>query len=121
MVEAQQLAWVHKNRQKKSRGRLVGDLMQRLAQRVSTQGESGSKELASIITGTVDQEFLAHCRLAEIARRKLVVNVDQAALVYAMRQRWGEALRKALLAGSKGTVTDLTFKYGKTGMALSGR
>jgi hypothetical protein len=121
MVESRQLVWVHKNRRKKGRGRLVGDLMQTLVQRVSSEGEPGSKELASIITDTVDQEFLAHCRLAEIARRTLVINVDPAALVYSMRQRWGEVLRKALLAGCRGTVTNVTFKYGRTGMALSGR
>jgi len=119
MVDVQQLVWVHQNRQRRTRGRHVGELMGALARRVSTEEGFCSLELVSIIRDTVDEEFLCHCRLAGVSRRTVVINVDLAPLIYSMRQRWSGILDQALTTRRRGRIaTNVVFAYGKAGTAL---
>lgn len=114
------LWWVQKNRTKKARGRRVGDVLGVLARGPQLSVSDAPQVAASVVGRLVDQEFMSHCRIASLSGGTMVINVDEAALVYAMRMRWLDTLRSALpIRGTQPVVTGVVFRYGKTGVAIS--
>ncbi len=114
------LGWVQQNRAKKTRCRRAGDVLGVLARGAQLSVSDAPQLAASIVACLVDREFMSHCRIASLSGRTMVINVDEAALVYAMRMRWLDTLRSALpIRGTQPVVTEVEFRHGKTGVAIS--
>ena len=118
MADRQSLDWVHRNRTRSDRANSAGAVLEALSRRL-TCGELS--DAASKLAGLVDAEFRGHCRIASLVRGKLVINVDEAPLVYSLRLRWGSLIEREL-RGVRfgGSVTRVVFEYGKTGVRISG-
>jgi len=120
MSSGSQLAWVQRNRCRKG-GRnktlqaLIGNLVENLTEEDWRQAQTVARRVAS----HVDQSFRSHCRVAGWEGNKLVVMVDHASLVAAMRTRWSRPLLDRLRPGIHGRFVErILFKYGNTGAEI---
>ncbi|MFQ5590601.1 MAG: DciA family protein [Phycisphaerae bacterium] len=113
------LAWVQRNRVRRgcSRERRLGYLAASVARGLHLAGDELAPTAASIIAEVVDEEFKAHCRLASVHNGRIVINVDQPALVYHMRMRWLELLTAAFSADKAArSIVRVVFEYGEGGV-----
>lgn len=120
MSSGSRLAWVQRNRCRKDRRNktlqaLIGDLAENLIEKDWRQAQ----EVAQHVASHVDQAFRSHCRVMGWEGNKLVVMVDHASLVAAMRTRWSRPLLDGLQPGINGRrVERILFKYGNTGAEI---
>ena len=112
------LEWVRRNRAKTDRARPVGGAVERLVGQIGGKGTIAACSAAEAIADAVDDEFRTHCRVFVADGRRLIINVDHAALVYPMRIRWLSPLRKAL---SRSRLPDaIAFEFGNAGVSVPG-
>lgn len=112
MNQDTQLEWVQRNRSRKSRVQPLGVWAERVVSQVDADGLTAARSMAHALSPLVDEQFREHCRVARVGRRRVIIHVDDPALVYQMRMRWVPALRSARRIGS------LWFEFGTSGVTL---
>ena len=116
-----QLERIQRNRAKTSRARTAGSLVKDLAEHAYHLGVGPAAEAAERLELLVDDGFRSHCRIAEARGGRLLIHVDQAELVYPLRVRWQETLRRALPTLCPGRrIRRVVFEYGRAGLRLAG-
>ncbi len=75
---------------------------------------------AAALAPLVDESFRAHCRVARAAEGRVIIQVDAAALVAGMRQRWVGVVREGMKAVDHRLATGtVVFEYGRSGVEVS--
>ena len=113
-----QLRWVQRNRLCRDRTQQVGERVYQLARELEAGGRARARGLARVITTIVDQEFCRHCRITVAGSNTVLVNVDDAAMVYVMRARWLAPLQRAY--AHRGDVSRIAFRLGTEGVPVAG-
>lgn len=117
MDRGRQLEWIQRNRGTRDYVRSIGTLSRQLTGRI----EPGDVvvEIAAGIAELVDEEFRCHCRVGAARGATVVIRVDEASLIYAMRLQWRARLGEALLARSTGRrVHRIVFEFGNRGVCI---
>jgi len=119
MTAQKKLEWTQENhRRDDGRQVPIGTLVRRLADHLLRDDES--RRRASLVADRItDEAFRSHCRISGIRGRTVVVSVDNASLVAAMRGQWLRQLLTAFQSGLAGKPIDrVRFEYGKTGASI---
>ncbi|MCH8147856.1 MAG: DUF721 domain-containing protein [Planctomycetes bacterium] len=116
-MTAQKLKWTQENcRRDDFRQVPVGTLVRRLAEDLQGREEEDRRRAARAAARITDDSFRSHCRIGGIRGRTVVVTVDNAGLVAAMRGQWLRPLLAALEGGLPGKpINRIVFEYGKSG------
>ncbi len=112
MTFRKQLFWVQENRSTPNSPRQAGNILQELAYRVCRRKGPSATEIASAVSGLINDEFHKHCRIAKVRGQRLGVEVDAPTLAYPMRLRWSAPLLEILRTVKVYppiTVVDFTF------------
>jgi len=119
MNERHKLEWVQKNRTRTERVQLAGALIGKAVARLSAAGDRGAAAIAKMIESDVDDTFRRHCRVVGTRGGALVIHVDEAGLLYPMRQRWSGVLGEvfALRCGGRANVR-IRFELGNAGVPV---
>lgn len=113
------LEWVAKNRTRRDRTRRAGDLMGAIIESGKRPDDEIIPRVVELLAVCVDDEFRAHCRIAEFRGGLLRVHVDAPTLVSAMRGRWRTRICSALKGGRPGfALRDVFFTFGRDGAAV---
>ena len=112
MTYRKQLFWVQENRRTPRSPRQAGNILQELAHWVCHRKGPSVTEIASAVSGLIDEEFHKHCRIVDVRGQRLSVEVDAPTLAYPMRLRWSAPLLEILRtvkASPPIAVVDFTF------------
>ncbi len=114
------LKWIQANRRTKDRMQRAFVPIQRLTENMlSGAGVEAARQAALVVADIVDDEFRVHCRLWSAGRGTLIVQVDNPALVCAMRLRWSGPLNEGLSTVKTGRLTGgIVFCYGEAGIRI---
>ena len=116
-MTARKLKWTQENRRRDDRRQvLVGTLVRRLADSLKGDDEEDRRRAAQVVARVTDDSFRSHCRIGGIRGRTVVVIVDNAGLVAAMRGQWLRPLLTAFQGGLRGKpINRIVFEYGNSG------
>lgn len=118
MDASEQLQWVIHNRKRRRPPQRIGGAVAKLVDSLHESDEQRSK-LADTISVLVDDDFRAHCRVAEVLSGELLLHVDRATLVSVMVRRWASELTRALAARSDPPrIRAVRFAFGEAGVAI---
>ena len=113
----EKLKWTQENRRCDDRRQVpVGTLVRRLAEGLQGDDDESRRRAARSAARITDDVFRSHCRIGGIRGRTVVVTVDSAGLVAAMRGQWLRPLLTAFQSGLPGKpINRILFEYGKFG------
>lgn len=116
-MTAKKLKWTQENRQRDDFRQVpVGTLVRRLAEGLQGRDEEDLRRAARAAARITDDSFRSHCRIGGIRGRTVVVTVDNAGLVAAMRGQWLRPLLAAWEGGLPGKpINRIVFEYGTSG------
>ncbi len=117
MTAQKKLKWTQENRRRDDGRQVpVGTLVRRLADGLQGDDEEGRRRAAHAAGRITDDVFRSHCRIGCIRDRTVVVTVDNASLVAAMRGQWLRPLLTAFQSGLPGKpINRILFEYGNSG------
>ena len=116
-MTARKLKWTQENRRRDDRRQVsVGTLVRRIADDLQGEDEEDRRRAAQAAARVTDDSFRSHCRIGGIRGRTVVVTVDNAGLVAAMRGQWLRPLLTAFQGGLRGKpINRIVFEYGNSG------
>ncbi len=116
-MTARKLKWTQENRRRDDRRQVpVGTLVRRLADGLQGDDEQDRRHAAKAVARVTDDSFRSHCRIGGVRGQTVVVTVDHAGLVAAMRGQWLRPLLAAFQGGLRGKpINRIVFEYGNSG------
>lgn len=108
-----QLAWIQRNRSRRSGITCVGDLLTRLVKDAEVGRDCTLDTIVSVLAACTDEEFWRCCRIGCLQQGRLTIHVDQPAMVYYMRAKWLPMLRKRLLSLPTRPIKNISFAWGR--------
>ncbi len=119
-MTARKLKWTQENRRRDDRRQVpVGTLVRRLADSLQGDDEEDRRCAAQAAARVTDNLFRSHCRISGIRGRTVVVTVDNAGLVAAMRGQWVRPLLTAFQGGlRRKPINRIVFEYGNSGVDI---
>lgn len=115
-----QLKWTQENRYRPDRRQVqVGALVRLIADGLQGDDEQDRRRAAQAVARVTDDSFRSHCRIGGVRGRTIVVNVNNAGLVAAMRGQWLRPLLTAFQGGLRGKpINRILFEYGNSGVDI---
>ncbi len=116
------LPWVKANRAREDSGRRVGPVLVRVLESLAVAGAERLDAVVERLDGAVDEEFRRHCRIGFLDAATLMIQVDSASLVYAMRARWLSRVQQtAAELRTSPRIRRIVFAEGRDGVRLKPR
>ena len=116
--DPQRLRWLQANQPRRRPPRAIKEPVADLVRQLAESGAAVA-ETADRLALLVDEEFRRHARLASIDAGQLLIQVDRADLVFALRRRWQERIRAALpQLCPRRSMSRVVFAFGTTGTRL---
>ena len=116
-MTARKLKWTQENRRRRDYRQVqVGALVRLIADGLQGDDEQDRRRAAEAVARVTDDSFRSHCRIGGVRGRTVVVNVDNAGLVAAMRGQWLRPLLTTFQGGLRGKpINRIVFEYGNSG------
>lgn len=118
------MEWVSRNGARRRHGAdrtaRAGDAVVALADTAQKHWLHPARAAASALAPLVDERFRRHCRVVRAVDGRVVIQVDEPALVAEMRRRWLGVVRKGMEAVDRRLSTGIiVFEVGRSGVEVA--